>query len=281
MRGRLGADVSYFGIANDDPTGHFAVESLKGYGVKCHLVPEENRPTTLKQRYRASNKTLLRVSHLRQHDVGDDLIELMAEKIDAALANADLVIFSDFNYGCLPQALVNRVIAFCRKYKIPFVADSQASSQIADITRFKGALLLTPTEYEARLALNDSRSGLVVLAETLKRKAEASHIIVTLASEGVLIHSPDATTGLITDRLPALNSTPKDVSGAGDCMLACAAMALVLTDDIWQSAYLGSIAAACQVSRLGNMPLTAEMLNAELAFEPERPQMPDSRQSAA
>jgi bifunctional ADP-heptose synthase (sugar kinase/adenylyltransferase) len=56
---------------------------------------------------------------------------------------------------------------------------------------------------------------------------------------------------------------PKDTAGAGDSLLAGAALCTALRGDIWQSAFLGSLAAACQVSRIGNTPLTAaELLNA-------------------
>jgi hypothetical protein len=43
-------------------------------------------------------------------------------------------------------------------------------------------------------------------------------------------------------------------------------MALAVKPDIWKAAYLGSIAAACQVSRVGNLPLTAEELALELSL---------------
>jgi sugar/nucleoside kinase (ribokinase family) len=120
-------------------------------------------------------------------------------------------------------------------------------------------LLITPTEHEARLAVRDSNSGLVVLADTLKRNANADHVFITLGSEGVLAHSPEnSQSGVLTDQLPALNSSAKDVSGAGDCMLTAASMALVIGANIWESAFLGSVAAACQVSRVGNLPLTAK-----------------------
>jgi hypothetical protein len=36
--------------------------------------------------------------------------------------------------------------------------------------------------------------------------------------------------------------------------------------DIWAAAYLGSLAAACQVSRVGNMPLTASELITEIEY---------------
>ena len=67
-----------------------------------------------------------------------------------------------------------------------------------------------------------------------------------------------------TDQLPAFNTTPKDVSGAGDSLLTCASMALAAGADVWSAAYLGCIAAACQVSRVGNLPLTADELITEL-----------------
>ncbi len=261
----LGAEVNYFGVAGGDATADHAESELTRWGVQCHLVTDDTRPTTLKQRYRALNKTLLRVSHLRQHDIRPELVEVLADKIENALEDADLLIFADFNYGCLPQALVDWVAQVCRERHIPMAADSQASSQIGDVSRFTGVRLLTPTEYEARLAMRDSQSGLVVLADGLLHKAQAEHIIVTLASEGILIHSPHGTSGLITDRLPAFNLSPKDVSGAGDSLFTTASMALTLGASIWQAAYLGSVAAAYQVSRTGNAPLSAGELIAELS----------------
>jgi bifunctional ADP-heptose synthase (sugar kinase/adenylyltransferase) len=50
---------------------------------------------------------------------------------------------------------------------------------------------------------------------------------------------------------------PRDVAGAGDSFFMCSAMSLRVGADIWQSAYLGAMAAALQVSRVGNAPLTA------------------------
>jgi len=48
-------------------------------------------------------------------------------------------------------------------------------------------------------------------------------------------------------------------------MLTSSAMALVAGANIWESAFIGSVAAACQVSRVGNLPLAAKELKEELA----------------
>lgn len=261
----LGARIKYFGVAGEDRAAEFALETLRSYGVDAFLARDSSRPTTLKQRYRARGKTLLRVSHLRQHDISHELVASMLDELVPALEDADLLVFSDFNYGCLPQVFVDEIIARCVQLGVPMVADSQSSSQVGDVSRFQGMLLLTPTEHEARLAVRDQGSGLVVLADALQRKARAGHVFITLGAEGVLVHSPDgARRDLITDQLPAFNTSPKDVSGAGDCLLMCASMALVAGGGIWESAYLGSIAAACQVGRVGNLPLSATEVIQEL-----------------
>lgn len=263
----LGAEVNYFGIVGKDEAADFSRNTLKEYGVAAHLIEDDSRPTTLKQRYRARSKTLLRVSQLRQHDISHELVEHILDRAAPAIDQADLLIFSDFNYGCLPQPLVDSVIDCCKGNEVMMAADSQASSQVCDVSRFKGMNLITPTEHEARLSYRDAKSGLVFLADNLRNQARAQYIFITLGAEGLLIHAPcSLQNGVITDQLPSLNSAPKDVSGAGDSLLTCAAMSLAVGASIWESGYLGSIAAACQVGRVGNLPLTAAEIVKELSL---------------
>lgn len=261
----LGAKVSYFSVVGNDETGQFAKKTLEEYGVETYLFKDTSRPTTLKQRFRAEGKTLLRVSHLRQHNISHDLTEKIKKKLTKVIKNADLVIFSDFNYGCLPQQLVEEAVNLCKKHAVPMAADSQSSSQIGDISRFPGMLLITPTEHEARLAVHDQGSGLIVLAESLQKKSHAKHVVITLGAEGLLIHSPDATKNqLVSDQLPAFNSAPKDVAGGGDSFLVGTSLALAAGATIWESAYIGSVTAACHVARVGNLPLSRAQIVQEL-----------------
>ena len=143
------------------------------------------------------------------------------------------------------------------------VADSQSSSQIGDISKFKNMTLVTPTEREIRLSLNDFESGLVVLSQKLVEKSQAKYIFTTLGAEGVLIYN-STQDGLLTDNINALGNVVKDVSGAGDSLMTVSAMALAVGANIWQSAYLGSMASAIQVSRVGNIPIKKDELLQEL-----------------
>ena len=259
----LGADVSFFTVAGLDPSAQFAQAKLEDYGVKSTILPDDSRPTTLKQRYRAAGKTLLRVSHLRQRDVRPEIAAQILRQVEQQIDEVRLIVFADFNYGCLPQPLVDEVVRMGRERGVMTVADSQASSQVSDVSRFPGTKLLTPTEREARLALRDSDSGLAVVAEALSKKARAENVVLTLGAEGLLIYASQDRRQLM-DRLPAFNTAPKDTAGAGDCLLACTSLALCAGEDIWKSVYLGSLAAACQVARVGNAPLTQDDLFAEI-----------------
>jgi rfaE bifunctional protein kinase chain/domain len=260
----LGAKTRFFSVFGDDETAEFACTSLRDMGVEVHAFSDETRPTTRKQRYRSHNKTLLRVNHLRQHAVSEEIAERIVRRIEDVLGDTDLLMFSDFNYGCLPQGLVDRLVALGSERDLIMTADSQASSQMSDISRFRGMALLTPTEREARLALQDAASGLAVLADGLRTKANAENVVITLGGEGMVIHGPGDNGEPTTDRLPAFNSTPKDVAGAGDSLFTASSMALCSGADIWRSAYLGAIAAACQVSRVGNSPLKTQDLLIEI-----------------
>ena len=257
----LGAKVKYFSVVGNDETAKFCRGELTKYGVEHDLLIDDARPTTLKQRFRSRNKTLLRVSHLVQRSIDESMQASLCSKVIAACQDADLLIFSDFNYGCLPQAVVDQIIAVAVKNEIKIVADSQSSSQIGDIARFKNADLLLPTEREARLALRNTEDGLVVLAELVCKVADANCVILKLGEQGVLLHGRRGSSWE-TDQIEALNSAPQDVAGAGDCMMVAASLAMTVGANLWESGTLGSLAAAIQVGRVGNTPITqAELLH--------------------
>ena len=260
----LGSKALLFTVFGVDETASYAKNTLEKMGVIIHAVTDETRPTTRKQRFRALDKTLLRVNHLRQHAISKELAEKMLKAVVENLDQVDLLMFSDFNYGCLPQDLVEAISSAARSRGVMVSADSQASSQTADIARFKGMALVTPTEREARMALRDTASGLAILASNLRETAIAENVLITLGEDGMMIHGRMHTGEYMTDRLPALNSSPKDVAGAGDSLFTAASMALCSGADIWLASYLGGIAAALQVSRIGNEPLKTEDILSEI-----------------
>uniref|UniRef100_UPI0040470D02 PfkB family carbohydrate kinase n=1 Tax=Algoriphagus sp. TaxID=1872435 RepID=UPI0040470D02 len=262
----LGAEVNFISVTGNDSSRKFVLEKLNEAGVVSCLLQDDTRPTTLKQRFRSKGKSLLRVSYLHQDEISKYLQKLILEEIDKLVPNINLFVFSDFNYGCLPQSLVEQIIAKLKNNNILRVADSQSSSQVGDISRFFDMDLITPTEHEARISTRNQEAGLVVLADHLKKNSRSKNILLKMGEEGLLVHGDDRKNpNWFTDRVDALNSSPKDVAGAGDSLLITAAMTMACGGNIWEAAGLGSIAAAVQVGRVGNIPLRLSELIKEIS----------------
>lgn len=261
---QLGANVKFFSIAGQDQERNFAASILEKYNVDYNFIIDTARPTTLKQRFRSQGRSLLRVSKLSQQAIPISLQNLILNQFEKFAQTFDAIIFSDFNYGCLPQALVDKIITIAKKNKVFIAADSQSSSQVGDISRFVGANLITPTEREARLAIQNFDDGLVVLADKLMFKSKADFILLTLGDEGMISQHADSLKQTPhTEKLDALNPQPIDVSGAGDSVLTTASLALACGGTLWEATLLGNIAAFIQVGRVGNIPLTkSEFLQA-------------------
>lgn len=261
----LGAQVNLISVIGDDEPGKYANTELNKFGVDATILIDETRPTTLKQRYRCKGKTLLRVSHLHQSGISIVLQDNIYKKLTEIINKIDLIVFSDFNYGVLPQGLVERITKLAIENDKFIVADSQSSSQVGDIGRFKNMNLITPTEREARIATRNQEDGLIILSEKLKTISRAKNILLKLGEDGLIVHSNNIEKKeWHTDQIDALNIMPKDVAGAGDSLLITTALSLVSGLNIWESSYLGSLAAAIQVSRVGNVPLQALELIGEL-----------------
>lgn len=257
---RLGASVHFFSVRGQDQAGDFAITELDKYNVSSNISVDTSRPTTLKQRFRSQGKSLLRVSTLSQLAISSALQALIIAEFEKVSSEFDLIVFSDFNYGCLPQAFVEQIICIAKKNGTFIAADSQSSSQIGDIGRYRNVDLIAPTEREARISLKNYDDGLVVLANKLLEKTDAKQILLKLGGDGMIAQVGIGEKSPYTDRLPALNPAPVDVAGAGDSVLITASLALVSGGDLWQASLLGSLAAFIQVGRVGNVPLNPEDL---------------------
>ena len=259
----LGASTYFISVTGDDANSLLAKKELMKNGVISYLFQDNSRPTTLKKRFRSKGKTLLRVSDLSENSINMEMQSKILKKVKLLIKKIDLIIFSDFNYGVLPQSLVDGITKIAKDNGVMVSADSQSSSQTGDISRFLNSDLITPTEREARLSLRDNQIGLVSLAKSLLNKTSAGNVLLKLGEEGILVHpGKENFKNEVTDRIGALNQSPKDVAGAGDSLLVSSSLALLCGSNIWEASYIGSIAAAIQVGRVGNTPIQfKEILN--------------------
>lgn len=261
----LGGCVTFLTCIGKDEQGNHAISLLNDYHVEVLAEVDDTRPTTHKKRYRSQERTMLRVNTFSEIEISERIQNAIYDEVAKRIVDVDLIILSDFNYGILPQSLVARIAKLAKLHDVLTVADSQTSSQIGDISRYEGMTLVTPTEHEVRVALRDTTNGLAQISSELIKKSKCENLIVTLGADGIFMQSRDRDQDRwLTDRLPALNNLPRDPAGAGDALMVTAGLALASGANLWEAAYLGSIAAACQVSRLGNLPLTVDELIKEV-----------------
>lgn len=258
----LGAKVEFLSVVGDDETANWSEQKLKEFGVTTRLFRDGTRPTTCKQRYVSSKQTLFRLSHFKQQPLDSEQRENLITYLGENLERFDIVICSDFSYGVLTDEIANFIVERTKKGKIQISADSQSSSQIGNLSKFNGVDHVFATEREARLELKNDLDGLAVLVGKLRRELEVNNVILKLGGDGVLFEGRQLGGVEVTntEQIPALNKRPRDISGAGDSMLAATSLALAAGGDLYESVFIGSLASAIQVSRQGNVPITLERL---------------------
>ena len=257
----LGATTNLITITGKDEAGLWAVSKAAEYGITIQSIEDKTRPTNLKQRYKAGLQTLLKVSHLSQDVVSDNIQDQIINKFEKIATDTDLLILSDFSYGVLTKEVTTELIKIAKLKGLVIAADSQTSSQLGDLSQFANVDLITPTETEARLELKDQKSGLAVIADKLRNKINSKSIIIKLGADGLVINGVKSDGTLLNlDALPSLNQNPIDVSGAGDSLLAASSLAITIENNLAKASLIGSLAAAIQIGRIGNIPIEKEKI---------------------
>ena len=262
----IGADTTYIGVAGADAEMQLAKSQLEDAGVAVHLFTDKSRQTILKQRFKSSGKTQFRLNRFDDATITRDTRQEILETVESSLKGADVLIFSDFNYGFLDSEIVANIINLARMAGVFIAADCQISSQIANYLKYHGVDLVTPTEHEVRVTLRNNHDGLAAIANTFQESLKSKYLMLTLGADGVLLQEQieHEHGNFMADILPALNPNPRDVAGAGDSFLVLATLALAGGASINEAAYLASLGANVQVSRVGNIPITAAEIRTAL-----------------
>jgi rfaE bifunctional protein nucleotidyltransferase chain/domain len=188
--------------------------------------------------------------------------------IDAA-GGADGAIVVDFGLGLLTPRLTRGLFESLRPLVRTLAGDVSGARET--LLAMHHADWLSPSESEMRLALGDRDSSLSAVAWELREKTHAASLAATLGAEGLVIFQdgePPRADGrpgrLSSEHVPALCPTAIDGLGCGDALLATAGLALASGGTPIEAAYLGSVAAACEASSLGNIPVSPRAVRERL-----------------
>ncbi len=251
-----GARVIFSTVLGDDALKDFVVDGLKEANVDCRPIIDSTRPTTNKNAIVAEGYRLLKIDTVDNRTISDEIVGELSESISHT--SCDAVVFSDFRHGIFNRRTIPQLIEMIPPgaYK---VADSQVATRWGNITEFQDFDLVTPNEREARFALADQDSGVRPLASRLFDEAKCRLLILKLGDRGVLTsRGGDHETLESYFVVDSFVERLVDAVGAGDALLSYATLTMIATQSEVMATILGSMAAACECERDGNIPIRPE-----------------------
>jgi rfaE bifunctional protein kinase chain/domain/rfaE bifunctional protein nucleotidyltransferase chain/domain len=252
----LGAEASLLTCLPAGDTGERFRKLLAGRGVRTLSVSDGDRQVAIKTRYLVEEHKVFKVDSMRLSPLSSAASKGLGVLLGEVLGQYDALIVTDFGYGLFTAPVVEALVSQSRAAGVPYFLDVSHTRR-ANILRFTGPRLATPTEQELRFAFADNESGLSNLASRFFQETDAGFLMITMGKRGVVLFDRPARPRqrLRADFLPAFEEVAVDPVGAGDVFLAGAALAH-LGGASWQAgAYLGSALAALHVATPGNDPV--------------------------
>ena len=205
------------------------------------------------------NQKLFRVSRIKDHKVSEKIEQEIIDKLTILAPNIDGILVSDFVYGVVTKKILNVISDLSKKFNFKLYGDLQCSSQVGKVSKFNNFDLITPTEKESRIALDDNESGIEWISNTLLKDTRSKNMLMKLGSDGFIAYN---NSGLIKrQNFPALSVNPVDVTGAGDSLFAAMSVSLSSGADLMEASVIGSCMASLFVKSIGNVPVKIDELN--------------------
>jgi len=258
----LGARCLFVGIAGDDEPGRILASAFAGTPlIEAHIVTDRERPTTRKIRYVSEQHSahLLRADWEEAKPASGDIEQQLLDHVRRLLPRAGAVVLSDYAKGVLTPRVIREVIDAARALSKPVVVDPKGT----DFSRYRGATLITPNRQELAAA---THRPAVTEPEIVAAAAELGRLV---GSEAVLVTRSEAGMTLVAGgkdpvHVPAYPVKVRDVSGAGDTVVAVLGTMLAMGADFEAAMRAANAAAAVVVGKRGTATLSAAELRARI-----------------
>ncbi len=250
----IGSQVALMGLVGCDDEAIDLERLLQASDVQCHLQAITDAPTITKLRVIGQNQQLIRLDFEKSQALQPT--DQTVKNFEAALAQTDVVILSDYAKGAL--SCVDSLIALASRHNIPVMVDPKQN----DFSFYRGATLLTPNmrEFEAVVGPCVDEKALIVKARQAIEQFELGALLITRGKHGMILVE---STGEVTN-LSAQAQEVYDVTGAGDTVIAVLAAAFAAGATLSDAAFLANIAAGLVVRKLGAGSVSVAELRRQL-----------------
>jgi rfaE bifunctional protein kinase chain/domain len=273
----LGAHAGICAVCGADAMADLLRGELERLGVDCAgVVTEPSRPTTVKTRVIAHNQQVVRVDRETRVPIPAAAEAALLQQVRLEIGQADAVLFSDYNKGVLTERVVTETLAAAQAAGKPTLANAKP----ANIGLFRGLSMLQVNQSEAEaitgLALRDEASVLEA-GERLLALCRCEAALITRGGHGLTLFERQGD----VHQIPAIELEVYDVAGAGDSVIAAAALAVACGASWGEVGVLANCAGNAKVRKLGVVPVTPDDLRFiwRLAHEPFSEEQPAIRRT--
>ncbi|MBS4064389.1 MAG: carbohydrate kinase [Chitinophagaceae bacterium] len=255
----LGAQVSMLSIIGDDGDGKQLKQLLEQHSIKTDfLLTSPKRITTNKTRIISRNQQMMRVDNETIADLGyeDENRLVLALQNFIAQEKPDVLILEDYNKGVLTELVIKKTVDLCRHNNIITAVDPKRKNFFA----YTGVDIFKPNLKEVKDALNIIATGTDVeaLNDIHQKLQDALHhriSFITLSEKGVFYKDADE-----SKIIPSHIRNIADVSGAGDTVIATAALIYAATKNTALMAAVSNIAGGLVCEEVGTAAINKQRL---------------------
>lgn len=246
----MGASVSVLGRIGDDAMGRELCHLFSTENVSTeHIYLEAGYLTPVKNRIIADTQQVIRIDHEKTSPLQESLERKIIEALPQMLNEVDVVAISDYGKGFLTPPLLQALLKESARQGIPTIIDPKG----VEFAKYRGTTWLKPNLSEAYAAAKlPATAPLDEVAHQLFLQTDVEWLMITRSEAGIsLFHR-----GGNRHDFPVVMKEIKDVTGAGDTVLAMltAAVANGLSPD--EGARLCNVAAGMAIERLGCARIT-------------------------
>jgi rfaE bifunctional protein kinase chain/domain len=172
----------------------------------------------------------------------------------------DAIIFQDYDKGLITENLISQIVDYANEAAIITVVDPKKRN----FHHYKGVHLFKPNLKELQdgleIAIDPTLKGQVEHAiAKLKTQLDARAVMLTLSEHGVFIQSESG-----KRHIPAHKRDIADVSGAGDTVIATAALCLAAGLDEFKASEIANLAGGLVCEHVGVVPVDKARLMREV-----------------
>ncbi len=261
----LGGVPRLVSVCGNGPRSALLRRVLRDEGVDAAFVEIPGRPTTLKTRVIARQQQMLRIDREETSPIGGQHLADLLRLVDAASADCNVVIVSDYGKGVVTGAFMDGLEALWeRRGTRPAVL---VDPKTPNFHLYRNVFMPTPNAKETSEGAHlptGTREEILAAGKAIFEKLHCQHLLTTLGPKGMaLFEAADKVW-----HIPTTARSVFDVTGAGDTVIATVALALAAGVDLLESCVLANYAAGIVVGQVGAASVLPDELREAIATLP-------------